>query len=440
MKKLLNLKTSQKLKTPKLLLCCLVFFSSSVMAKLTIEISQGVDKPTRIAVVPFKSSANINKNIDEIMQVIQSDLKLSGRFELIPAADMLSTPTVGDEIFYADWRLSKVEFLLVGKVTQTKKTSEVEYALYDVVNAFKLFSKKVKAVKSRGIAHRISNDVYFNITGIQGIFDSRIVYVSEYTDENDKRVYQLKLSDQDGARESIITQSFEPLLSPTFSPDATKVAYVSFESGNSAIYEQDLYTGKRKIISNYKGVNSAPSYSPDGTKLAMVLSKDGNSEIYIKDFKSSKVIRFTNHYAIDTEPNWMPNGQSIIFTSDRGGTPQIYKKRLRGGKLTRITREGTYNARPRISQDGKFLVLVNGNDNLFKIAVLNVETKELLSVTSTKNDESPSISPNGAMIIYSTNSGKHKGLNVVSLDAGVRYKLPSDQVVREPAWSPIVQK
>ena len=406
------------------------------MANLTIEISQGIDKPTRVAVVPFKSKIDVK----QLQKVIASDLQLSGRFELIPEQDMLSTPTVGEKIHFADWRFSKVEFILIGAVKQVEGVLEVSYELYDVVNNLKLLSKSARGINMRDIAHQISNDSYYKITGIEGIFDSKIVYVTEDKKASGKKLYQLKMSDQDGARDIVLTQSDEPLLSPTFSPDASKIAYVSFESGRSAIYQQDIYTGERIIISQFEGINSAPSWSPDGSKMAVVLSKDGNPEIYIKNLAKNKYTRFTNHYSIDTEPNWMPDGKSIVFTSDRTGSPQIYSKNIRTQILKRLTREGNYNARPRISQDGKFLVLINGNKNIFKVSVLNLETNEMLNVSKTKNDESPSISPNGAMIIYSSRTNNRYGLDVVSLDAGIKYRLPSDKPVREPAWSPIIRR
>jgi len=419
----------------KFFVLLLLFNISYSYANLTIEVSQGIDKPSRIAIVPFASQTNINA----LKNVINSNMRFSGRFELVPSTDFLSEPVIGDRIFFSDWRLLNVDFLLIGQVDIDNNQFVVNYELYDVVNAINLFKKRVRGVQQRDLAHNISNHIYFQITGIEGVFDSKIVYVTE-TQKNNALSYQLKLSDQDGAREVVITQSNEPLMSPTFSPDARKVAYVSFESGSAAIYEQDLFSGKRKIISNFKGINGAPNYSPDGQKMALVLSKDGNPEIYIKHLKTNRLKRLTNHFAIDTEPNWTADGKSLIFTSDRTGAPQIYQKTLATGKLKRLTFEGRYNARARISQDGKFIVLVHGTGGgQFKIAVLNVETGELLQITDTNNDESPSIAPNGAMIIYSSKNNREHGLNVVSLDAGVKYRLPSKTPVREPAWSPITK-
>jgi TolB protein len=423
-----------------LLALSLILFSVFSQAELTIEISKGVDNPTKIAIVPFGwDGANpLPENIDGI---VMADLERSGQFEAIDQGDMLAFPNPGDNVFYRNWRALGAAFLVVGKLKAVGGGYQLNFELYDVFAQRKLFSQPVdgSASQLRDLAHFVSDKVYENITGIKGAFSTKIVYIESQNKTAGKDTYKLMYADADGAREKLLRQSSHPMLSPSWSPDGKQIAYVFFETTRPAIFRQVLATGKREQLTDFKGLNGAPMWSPDGQKLALVLSKDGNPEIYTMEVNSKKFTRVTNHFAIDTEPNWTADGKAIIFTSNRGGKPQIYQVTLASGRVERLTFEGDYNARPRLSPDGKFLVMVHREtrNGVFNIATQEIATGDIRILTETQLDESPSIAPNGAMLMYATRY-KGKGiLAAVSLDAGVRVRLPSKQGdAREPAWSP----
>lgn len=420
-------------------LCCLlaVFtWSVAVQAELEIEITQGVDNPTSIAVVPFawQGEGKIPENISDI---VSADLQRSGLFDPIDQRDLLDLPRPGDEIFYRDWRILGAEYIVLGVLEERDGHYYQKYELHDVFAQKEVFSLSVDASlqQIRGIAHHISDKVYEHITGIRGAFSTKIVYVEAFSNDN----YRLMIADADGARAKSLLKSKHPLLSPIWSPDGSEVAYVSFETGRPAIYRQSLSTGEREQLTNFKGLNGAPVWSPNGKHLAMVLSKDGNPEIYTLALATKKFTRVTKHFSIDTEPNWSLDGKSIIFTSNRGGKPQIYQVTLASGRVERLTFEGDYNARPRVSPDGKSLIMVHRSERggVFHIASQDIATGNLRILTETHLDESPSIAPNGAMLLYATRYNGKGILAAVSLDAGVKYRLPSKQGdVREPAWSP----
>ncbi|GAA5315283.1 MAG: Tol-Pal system beta propeller repeat protein TolB [Candidatus Pelagadaptatus aseana] len=418
------------------LLLVLVCFtlSSQLRAELTIEITQGVDNPTRIAIAPFGwDGAALPENLDSI---VESDLQRSGQFSTIPKRDMLSFPRREADVYYRDWRMLGSEYLLLANMEQTPEGEyQLTFELFDVLSQVKLLRKRVDGELSqlRDMAHFVSDVVYETITGIRGAFSTKIVYVEAFSSER----YRLMMADADGARPRVLLKSKHPIMSPAWSPDGRQVAYVSFETGRPAIFRQELASGVREQLTNFKGLNGAPAWSPDGSKMALVLSKDGNPEIYVLDLATRKFSRITRHFAIDTEPNWTLDGKGVIFTSDRGGKPQIYQVTLASGRTERLTFEGDYNARPRLSPDGKHLVMVHRLNGVFHIAAQDMKTGMIRVLTETHLDESPSIAPNGAMLMYAT---KYRGkgiLGAVSLDAGVKFRLPSKQGdVREPSWSP----
>ncbi|MDK1024669.1 MAG: Tol-Pal system beta propeller repeat protein TolB [Gammaproteobacteria bacterium] len=425
------------------MLCC-----HSLSAELRIEVTKGVDNAVRIAVVPFEWRG---RGIlpEQIADIVSSDLLLSGRFDTLDVDSMLSLPHVPDEVFFRDWRLLKAEYLVIGylhAVNQDEATISPAVTRlrlhFELYNVFRQSVEVIHEIEGeiqdlRDMAHYVSDVVYEKLTGIEGAFLTRILYVTD-TGPVDNREYRLNVADADGKRAAVILKSREPLLSVIWSPDGRKIAYVSFEKDSKpAIYIRDMESGETEQITNFKGLNGAPAWSPDGKSLAMVLSRDGNPEIYIMDLEDRRLRRITRHYGIDTEPSWSPDGTSLIFTSNRGGKPQIYKITLANLEIERLTFEGDYNARARFLPDGKSLIMVHRRKGIYHIALLELTRGRLTVLTETALDESPSIAPNGSMLIYATRYGGRGVLAAVSIDGGVKFRLPSSEGnVREPAWSP----
>lgn len=410
-------------------------------AQLTIEITQGVDNPVPIAVVPFAWQGG-GVSPEDVAFVVDSDLARSGQFAPVSRGDMLGRPSTEAEVFYRDWRLLNTEYLLIGRASAQAQQMRVEYELFDVLRQKKVLSgvETGPVVEARMLAHQVSDAVYEKLTGIPGAFATRLLYVS-VSGSPGKEAFRLTLADSDGARPIVLLESREPILGPTWSPDGQHVAYVSFETGRPAIFRQELATGKREQLTNFKGLNSSPAWSPDGNTMAMVLSKDGSPDIYLMNLASKRLTRATRHWAIDTEPTWMPDGKSLLFTSDRGGKPQIYRYDLRSGNTERVTFDGDYNARARVAQDGRNVAMVHRRDGRYHIALLDLQTNRLHVLTSTALDESPSIAPNGSMVLYATKQAERGILAAVSVDGGVKFRLPAREgEVREPAWSPFMRQ
>ncbi len=414
--------------------------TAAARADLTIEITQGSDNPTAIAVVPLAWQGP-GTAPEDVSLVVESDLLRSGQFSPVARADMLGMPSTQEEVFYRDWRALETEYLLIGKATPGPNAGlRVDYELFDVLRQTRVFSgyESGPASDARMLGHRVADKIYEHLTGVRGAFATRLLYVSVTRGgPGNKDYYRLTMSDSDGARPIVLLESREPLLAPAWAPDARQIAYVSFETGRPAIFRQDLATGQREQLTNFQGLNSAPAWSPDGKTMAMVLSKDGNPDIFLMDLATRQLTNITNNYAIETEPAWMPDGKALLFTSDRGGKPQIYRYDLANGATKRISFEGTYNARARVAQDGRNVVLVHQADGNFNIAVLDLVTNRMQVLTSTQLDESPSIAPNGSMVLYATKFGDRGILAAVSADGGAKFRLPSREGdVREPAWSP----
>jgi TolB protein len=407
-------------------------------AELSIEITESIAGAVPMAVVPFLWQGK-GALPEDLARIVSSDLARSGQFDTLAPGEMLSQPTTENDVYYRDWRLLKQDFLLIGRINQSvfDQRYEVTYELFDIVRQKKIFERNAAVTKEqlRSLGHLISDKVYEELTGLRGAFSTKLAYV---TTDSSRKTFRLQIADADGINEQVLYKSPEPIISPAWSPDAQQIAYVSFESGRSEVFIQDIATGKRKKVAAFKGNNSSPAFSPNGRYLALVLSKDGNANIYMLELATNVLTQVTKHWGIDTEPSWMPDSKNIVFTSNRGGKPQIYNVDISTAKIKRITFEGSYNARARVTSDGKYLIMVHQQNKRFHIASQDLErgTVQILS-TQTALDESPSIAPNGSMLVYAT---KYKGRSIlaaVSIDGRVKFHLPAKYGdVREPAWSP----
>lgn len=403
----------------------------------TIIIDRGVDEPIRIAISPFRSTVNADTAMSDI---ISFDLARSGQFSPLASENMLSHPATRREVFFRDWRILKAAYLVIGTVRQMAGDQlEASFELYDVIGERQMVTRRYTFVPSqwRDVSHRIADAVYEEITGIRGAFSTKIMYVLAQNAGSPDATYKLEIADSDGERSRTLLNSREPILSASWAPDGKRVVYVTFETGRPTIVIQDVNGNYRERLTNFRGINGSPVFSPDGKQLAMVLSKDGDPDIFIMDLATRTLRQVTRHHAIDTEPSWSPDGKSIIFTSDRGGRPQIYQLELATNFLERLTFTGNYNARGRMMEDGKHLVFVHRRSGVFHIAWQDLERGNLQVLTATSLDESPSLAPNGTMLIYATQDQGRGILAVVSIDGSVKYRLPSSRGdVREPAWSP----
>lgn len=413
-----------------------------VWAVLTIEVTEGVEGASPIAIVPFSWQGR-GKAPQDIAQIIASDLQRSGLFAALPRRDLVSQPHQGNEVNFTDWRALNMDHLVIGKVQAlSNEEFQIQFQLFDVNKASQISGYSIRSRLSglRRTAHKISDIIYKALTGTPGAFDTLIAYVTVNRSKSGKTRYRLAVSDSDGFDEQIVLDSTQPLMSPSWSPDGKQLAYVSFKNGRPEIYIQNIITRDIQKIAAFKGINSAPVWSPDGKRLALTLSKDGNPEIYIMDLASKHLSRITRNYAIDTEPSWMPDGKGLVFTSDRGGSPQIYKVSVgrfgKEGREQRLTYEGNYNARASVSPNGRHVAFVHREQGQFRIAVLDMMSQHVNILTDSRLDESPSFSPNGRMIIYATENNYRGVLAAVSVDGQAHQRLRFQTGdVREPAWS-----
>ncbi len=425
---------ARRLLVPLLLLpACTVLAQSR---SLEIDIVGGNAAALPITVVPFGG----NCGDTDVGGVVRADLGRSGQFRSPDPASLPERPTQGSDVAYPTWRMLKQDYLLIGRCVAGGEGYRTEYELFDIAKQERLlgFALTAPAAAMRDVAHQISDAVYEKILGVPGAFWTRIAYVTASGLGRNTR-YALVVADSDGYNPRTVVNSTEPLLSPSWSPDGRKLAYVSFEGGNSGIWIQDIASGSRDKLTSFRGINGAPAFSPDGGRMAMTLSKGGNPDIYVMDLGSKHLTQLTNHFGIDTEPTWSHDGASLYFTSDRGGRPQVYQMPASGGSASRVSFDGSYNASPSLSFDGKKLATAQGAGNTYRIALMDRSTGSarwsMLSPGAL--DESPSFAPNGAMLLYAAREGRRGVLYAVSADGRVRQRLSlGDGDVREPAWSP----
>jgi len=420
-----------------LLLISLLLLPISGYGELFLEITKGSEDPYKVAMIPFEGNARVSKQLNNIMR---NDLIRTGEFSILDEELLLPVKIINDELVYSDWKLLGMDYLITGTIVNAENSLDISYEIFDIHKKRKVRSSKVFGIPNqiRQLAHYTSDGIYESITGIKGIAATRLLYVNEIKDSRFISTYKLMLADSDGANEKVLLSSYEPIISPSWSPDGKRVAYVSFETGIAKVFIQEIASGKREAVLSKGTQISSPSWSPDGKYLSLTLYQDGNAEIYILRLRDRTLTRMTNQFAIDTESSWSPKGNKIIFTSGRSGSPQIYELDLRklNPKAKRISFEGTYNAKASYLPNEDGIIFVHrSSDGLFHIALKYKRENFIRVLTEAKMDESPSVAPNGNMVIYGI---KEKDLSMLagfSL-SGAKFKLPaSDGEVREPAWS-----
>ena len=415
--------------------------AASAQQGLEIDIVGGNASALPIAIVPMPYQGSATAPETDVAAIVRADLERSGAFRSLPVASIVERPTRGSEVQYPTWRALKQDYLVVGRVVDGSGGGfRVEYELFDVAKQERMLGLALTARPNamRDVGHQMADAIYEKILGVRGAFWTRIAYITQTGLGREAR-YALMVADSDGFNPQTVVRSAEPLLSPSWSPDGRKLAYVSFERGNSSIYIQDIATGARELVSSFRGINGAPSFSPDGRRLALTLSRSGNPEIYVMDLGSKQLTQLTNQFGIDTEPTWSADGASIYFTSDRSGNPQIYRVASSGGSASRVTFQGNYNASATVSYDGKKIAVAQGSGSNYRIAMMDssLGSPRWSTLSPGSLDESPSFAPNASMVIYAAREGRRGVLYAVSADARVRQRLVlADGDVREPAWSP----
>ena len=405
-------------------------FSNLLTSELILEITQGTEDPYRVAILKFEGDQKVSNDIDKI---IRNNLMRSGEFNLFVNKDLLSLPNNETEVIFNDFRILDIDYLVIGKIAKDGISISVVYEIFDINKGKKIRTSTVYGIpnKNRQLGHYISDGIYEEITGMKGISSTKILYVTE------NKNFNLIVADADGSNEQILLKSNDPIISPTWSPDSKKVAYVSFETGLAKVFIQDIATGERELAIENSSQVSSPSWSPDGKFLSLTMYQDGNAEIYILNLKNKNLTRLTNHYSIDTESSWSSRGSKILFTSGRSGSPQLYELDLKksNARPKRLTFEGNYNAKGSYLPNSEGIIFVHRSDSNFQIAMKYFDESFIRPLTDAQMDESPSISPNGNVIVYAITEKGMGLLSGVTL-SGVKFRLPAKKgAVREPAWS-----
>lgn len=418
-------------------------------ALLSLELTRGNASAVPIVIVPFANNGQMPPQ--DVSAIINNDLKNSGRFKVYSVERLGQFPSDKRDIHFDYFRHLGAKNVVVGRIQQVGfDRYQVTCQLLDVFdeknavaeqNAL-LFEKKftVSGAELRAISHHLSDLIYQRITGVRGVFSTRLAYVVVQKINRSLTRYTLEVADQDGYNPRPLLTSTDPIMSPAWSPNGKQIAYVSFEHRRAAIYIEDVSTGYRRVVSEAPGINGAPAWSPDGQKLALVLSKSGSPNIYILELGSGQLRQMTRDFYINTEPAWSRDGHQLIFTSNRSGSPQIYQIDLASNAVSRVTYEGKYNARSSYTPDGNHIVVLNQSAGLFNIGILDLDTGVFRVLTNSGSDhESPSIAPNSSMVLFGTLHQGRSVLGMVATDGSVEIRLPSrNGDVQDPAWSPFL--
>ncbi|MDR3409776.1 MAG: Tol-Pal system beta propeller repeat protein TolB [Formivibrio sp.] len=405
-----------------------------VRADVAIEIVGVGSQQYPIAITPLRGEVGLTQ---PLTPVISNDLNLSGLFRVINAGDMSPVPYAPAEINPQALTGRGAQTVLVGQVEPGANDVRIRFWLLEAATRRELISYEMHAQPQqlRRAAHQIADMIYEKITGEPGAFNSRIAYVLKTGSR-----YELQVADSDGFGAQTILGSKEPILSPKWSPDGANLAYVSFERKKAVVFTHNLASGRRKAVAAFSGNNSAPAWSPDGKTLAVALTKDGGTQVYLINAEGGAARRFTFVGDINTEPSWTPDGSALLFTSDRGGSPQIYRQALAGGDAERLTFSGAYNASAKLSPDGRMITFVSKTTGGYHIAVMDISTRQIMALTDSPDDDSPSFSPNGRMILYETLDGRRRTLAIVSNDGRVKQRIKTvSGEVRQPAWGPLLK-
>ena len=403
-------------------------------AQLRIEISGVGANQIPIALQPLNGSAAAQF---DLMRVVAADLSRTGDFRLIEGG---REPTVAESISpdYGMWRSREANVMATGSIEKLADGRwEVRCRLFDVAQGA-MIDEWISSSNERQVrlaAHRIADRIYNKLTGMGAMFCSRLAYVVQHAKNN----YELIVADSDGANALPALKSREPIISPAWSPDGRHLAYVSFEAKKPVVYVHEVATGRRRVLANFRGNNSAPAFSPDARHVALALSRDGYTQIFLINTDGSGVRRFSRSMAIDTEPVFSPDGKWLYFTSDRGGSPQIYRQALEGGRAERVTFNGNYAVSPTLNPAGTHLSYITRADGRFRVAIMELATGQEMILTPNQYDESPCFSPNGRMIVYASERGRRGVLGTVSVDGSVTSWLTAASGdIREPTWGPLL--
>lgn len=413
-----------------------VLITATAQAQLTIDVTTSAGRQIPVAIVEFRGEAQAPQNFTPI---IINNLARTGLFRIVTTGAISVLPTEPSEVNFVDWTSRTAEALLIGGITaQPDGRFEIRYRLFDVPRQTQISSGSmvVAATQFRGAAHKVSDEIYEKLTGERGVFSTKVAYVLKRGQR-----FELQVADADGFNPQTVLSSLEPIGGPKWSPDGNKLAYVTFESRKSNVVVQDLLTGQRRVVANFKGDNYAPSWSPDGSQLTVALSRDAVSQIYVIPAEGGEPRRLTQSNSIDSGATFTPDGKTIIFFSDRSGGPQLYSVPVAGGDAKRLTFEGNYNTSPRISPDGKLVAFVTRDaSSRLRIATLELASGIINVLTDGPRDDSPSFSPNGRSILFESKVAGRGSLGSVSVDGRIKQRLTSQNGdVREPAWGPYPQ-